>query len=702
MEEGGSEKLSPEEVRQRRLAYFQSLTNKDKPPPVKHDINTSVKHGQLNNKNLPENTTPTEEEQLSVIVQKERQQERSQRDADDGEVPGLKLGTSQEVQGSNEDGYNEAVERLIQLTKQEMAEKYRVRKNEGHSGEPMPLHNSSWNPSQAVIREQANNENQQKRTTMSSFRQFQPQPSNDLHVEDIFSERSNTSRPKQNVTMATSMRESQENDIHLMFQKSVDVNQVDELGLSTHRPDDIHDNKEFYSGRSPRALNESMSEELKYALGEKKYQAFLEKSMKDIDALYGDNMKNKSKGDKFDKGVSKDINVRREQYEKVANSLMGQRYSEADLKSQNDSDRVADRLKGEDNPIEGHRPLLNRPKHEPISIYQNKRGPELEESGNSMMRSKSMEDPHILSSRNFAFSVDEIYSQAYQSHVRSSPIPISSSGGGIGHGHPNHPPGSTGISGVGHGHMIPQGFQPHPELYHSHSYEGPVAQHPYNQYPAEYFVPQCPQGYFVPHSYSSTGGHPAMRTPRMMTQSPSQKGDNPMHLYTYMPQQPHYDDSPGRQMSARNIHSMDPQDVYRFKQQHPQLFPYPPEEHSFDPEMKPHPPSTKMSKNPHHFHPSMARMPHPPDSANLMPGPHGDMAAFQDYLHLMPKGIPYPPPPNDVELQAYFQYLGSQGYPIPFQSVMPPESSREDQGTFVYVIYSFDLLKTKIDACTSI
>jgi hypothetical protein len=70
---------------------------------------------------------------------------------------------------------------------------------------------------------------------------------------------------------------------------------------------------------------------------------------------------------------------------------------------------------------------------------------------------------------------------------------------------------------------------------------------------------------------------------------------------------------------------MDPQDVYRFKQQHPQLFPHPPEEHSFDPEMKPHPPSTKMSKNPHHFHPSMARMPHPPDSANLMPGPHGDM-----------------------------------------------------------------------------
>jgi hypothetical protein len=66
--------------------------------------------------------------------------------------------------------------------------------------------------------------------------------------------------------------------------------------------------------------------------------------------------------------------------------------------------------------------------------------------------------------------------------VRSSPIPFSSSGGGIGHGHPNHPPGSTGISGVGHGHMIPQGFQPHPELYHSHSYEGPVAQHPYNQY----------------------------------------------------------------------------------------------------------------------------------------------------------------------------------------------------------------------------
>jgi len=72
------------------------------------------------------------------------------------------------------------------VRKQEMAEKYRVRKNEGHSGEPMPLHNSSWNPSQAVVREQSNNEIQQKRTTMSSFRQYQPQSSNDLHVEDIF------------------------------------------------------------------------------------------------------------------------------------------------------------------------------------------------------------------------------------------------------------------------------------------------------------------------------------------------------------------------------------------------------------------------------------------------------------------------------------------------------------------------------------
>ncbi|KAJ8299783.1 hypothetical protein KUTeg_023843 [Tegillarca granosa] len=44
---------------------------------------------------------------------------------------------------------------------------------------------------------------------------------------------------------------------------------------------------------------------------------------------------------------------------------------------------------------------------------------------------------------------------------------------------------------------------------------------------------------------------------------------------------------------------------------------------------------------------------------------------FTNYLQQMPKGIPYPPPPENVDLSAYFQYLSTQGYPVPYPRMMP-------------------------------
>ncbi|XP_071120754.1 uncharacterized protein [Mytilus edulis] len=686
MEEAGSENLNPEEVRKRRLAYFQSISDKDKPAVAKVESTPLKGH-------TPQNQIESTEKNIS----KEQVQFTSQNQhrADNGrndDVPKLQL--SHESNGQVGDGYDENVERLLQLTKKEMAEKYTNRKD-SPKGDLTPkqtetihanVSNSGWSSNQLSSKEEYRNPSKHVQNKPSpNLRHFQPQPANDLHVEEIFSERNNSFRPKHNPQMAHSLRESQENGAHI-FQKSMDVNQVEELGLSTHRPEDVQKSKDLHE-RSPRALNESMSEELKYALGEKKYKEFLEKSMKDIDALYGENIKSKTKGGKFEKGGTKDINVRRDQYDKVTNSLMGLQMNETVLTPQNDSSKSKDRL-------------LNRPKNEPVTIYQGKRGFEKEKGvGQNMSRSKSIDESQSgsISSKNFAFSADEIYSQAYQPNaLESVPIPVS---GGLGHGHPVQQQPFSGMSGVGHSHSKPHGFQPHPGLYHSHSYEGPMPQSPYSHYPQEHFTANSPPGYFVQHPYGSPEpyphGHPSMRTPRMMSHSPNQKGDNhipPNSMMSYYPH-PHYDDSPGRQISARNIHSMDPQDIYKFRQQHPQMFPHPPEDYHFDSEMKPHPPSVKQSQSSPYFHPSMVRGQHPPESppsyrpgphgSSQRPGPHGDMSGFQDYLHMMPKGIPYPPPPTDIELQTYFQYVGSQGYPIPYQTVMPPDSPRDDKGTMI-------------------
>ncbi|KAK3102687.1 hypothetical protein FSP39_013151 [Pinctada imbricata] len=39
----------------------------------------------------------------------------------------------------------------------------------------------------------------------------------------------------------------------------------------------------------------------------------------------------------------------------------------------------------------------------------------------------------------------------------------------------------------------------------------------------------------------------------------------------------------------------------------------------------------------------------------------------------MPTGIPYPPPPGNVDLDAYFKYVGSQGYPVPYPVFIPQQ-----------------------------
>lgn len=683
MEEQTSDSLTAEEIRQRRLAYFQSQTGlekavegnqadtKKKQPtvPEKHFDNSKGKRPTVPEKQFDDSKgkRPTVSEK-TIIHRKVPTQELSKRpeemtriDIIKETVPNLKLELDDKKISRNEDGYNEKVEKLIQMTKKEMAEKYST----SSSRESTPKQSSSKTDSQPAQLHQSN---------VIDFREYRPQQSNDLHIENIFSDRNSSSRVRQSTKTLASVKDSHDNGAYSYFLKSVDADQVEELGLSTHRPEDGPGSKE----RSPRALDESMSEDLKYALGERKYKEFLEKSMKDIDALYGDNFKNKTNVDKLEKGGTKDINLRREQYDNVTSTLMSKKINEKEQKANNETNK-----KWEEPITEGNRPLLNRPKYEPSSIYQNKRETEVEENNASRYnRSKSVDEPHILSSRNFAFSADEIYSQAYQPHmIKSTPIQISGSDG-IGHGHPMYhgPISNLARPGhVGYSQPFPHEFPSHPAFFHSHSYDGstPPSQGPY--YSPDYMVPQSSSGYFVSAPYGNQGTYP-IRTPRQVPHSPTSRREHghPLMQHSYS----HFEDAHGRPISARSVHKMDQQDMYRFKQQHPQMFPHPPEEHGYDQEMKPHLPGDKMGNNPPYYNPEM--FPHPPES-QPGPGPHGDMAAFQDYLHMMPKGIPYPPPPNDIELQAYFQFLGSQGYPIPYHTVVPPDSPREDQGKYYHI-----------------
>lgn len=591
MESHGSESLTAEEIRQRRLAYFQSQSSLD------HVT------GQKQSDGLNKEETDIRVKRSSVIdegkIPLKEKPVKNERSSDVRQTkPDLRLDLEEKKKDRNEEGYSEEVEKLIQMTKKEMAGKYSGSTRDSSSRETTPKQ-----PSLSTVegKSAANHSNKPK-----DLRGYRPQPSNDMHVEDIFSGRNNSSS-RQRPGTGASVKESHDNGAYSYFLKSVDGDQVEELGLSTHRPED--GSKE----RSPRALDESMSEELKYALGEKKYKEFLEKSIKDIDALYGDNIKNKTKVDKLEKSATKDINLRREQFDKVTSSLMGRKASEAEMRVNNEIDR-----KRED--TEGNRPLLNRPKHEPSSIYQNKRDAE-ENNLSRYNRSKSMEDAHVLSSRNFAFSADEIYSQAYQPQVINSTSMSISGGEGIGHGHPIYVSSQAGAGHVGQSQPFPRGFQPHPSFFHSHSYDG---SNPHGQYyPPDFMVPQSPSGYFVPHPYGNHGSYP-VRTPRQTAPSASSREHSHPYMQHPHPQHAQYDDAhSGHSFSARNVHKMDQQDIYRFQQQHPQMFPHPPEGHGLDQEFKPHPPAT-MGKSPPCYHPE--KLPHPPESPTR-PGPHGDMAA---------------------------------------------------------------------------
>jgi hypothetical protein len=76
---------------------------------------------------------------------------------------------------------------------------------------------------------------------------------------------------------------------------------------------------------------------------------------------------------------------------------------------------------------------------------------------------------------------------------------------------------------------------------------------------------------------------------------------------------------------------------------------------------------------------------HPPQSMPV-PGPEGE-GSFSSYPPQRHGGIPYPPPPFNVDLASYFSFLAAQGFPVPYPVPVPvqektqPPIDTENKGT---------------------
>lgn len=131
-----------------------------------------------------------------------------------------------------------------------------------------------------------------------------------------------------------------------------------------------------------------------------------------IEQLISEYVLDKSQGRKYSLSDSKE-NVEN----KLTNSFENKVKDSVDSKSVSNQQIIPKLDLEEVNKHEPHRPKLNRPKHEPLSLYQEsvsedvKEAPERINSGDSRLRQSNYEQ--VTVPRNVAFSSDEIYNQAY-------------------------------------------------------------------------------------------------------------------------------------------------------------------------------------------------------------------------------------------------------------------------------------------------
>ncbi|XP_052243148.1 uncharacterized protein LOC127853062 isoform X2 [Dreissena polymorpha] len=293
-------------------------------------------------------------------------------------------------------------------------------------------------------------------------------------VEEIFSSRQ---VPRQSVK-PNKVEESldfSESKKAILEEKNIDMT---ELGLETHRPGiDRVDTMDAVADDIN--LGDAVSKELRLLLGEEKFKEFLMKSKKDIDDLNDRSADNSARSDKTprlfkEKPKQQEMHVNKTKetlgkhtpsqnmknisHTQVKNSqeftprmldgeavqsLLGEyilnknkvvKEVSVDIvnRRKDKPDRIEEKGKRdsgivitaidleEDLKNESLRPKLNRPKHDPLTIYQDKKGSESETNNKQVVKGESKQGlsksyEQVAVSRNVAFSADEIYNQAYGS-----------------------------------------------------------------------------------------------------------------------------------------------------------------------------------------------------------------------------------------------------------------------------------------------
>ena len=246
---------------------------------------------------------------------------RSERESSPDEFMKLREQLQNMKREDDEAGYDAKVERLIQLTKLEIALREKIAEkssaqrdkiSEKSSAQREKISDKSAQKSSVWEKEQENERKRLTRETSQSesnlgkstqkerskkiVKKFDVEhfdaPRKVDQVEEFFVKGRDSGRGGPSRGLTVSVMDSQD-DGSVMFHKSVNFGKAEELGLSTHRGETEREEAVLLSaapGRkgweeSPRALHEFESEEMKQALGERKYQEFLQKSLKEIDSL---------------------------------------------------------------------------------------------------------------------------------------------------------------------------------------------------------------------------------------------------------------------------------------------------------------------------------------------------------------------------------------------------------------------------------
>ena len=376
-----------------------------------------------------------------------------------------------------EDGYNETVERLIKATKDELL---------GHK-----VQDDIWSGFRAQQKGYNHHNSEEGHKFQDSSKQqkkdqentLQKIPLNSTHEQRKPSIQDYTAQTTQhtenideifhgavNLQIGNVSREHGSNKL----EKSQDLS---ELGLSTHRPDSSKVEDTISVETHGVKLHESLSNELRHALGEEKFKEFIEKSKKDIDVLQQERYSARSeKENRLDErriSASKQRekeNMQSTEVEQTSSLAKEEKRSATTNKSEeftprNDGDAVHNligehilkktdqRQKLTSNPAykkkttetneksdphnkenisqrkvpelnltsvsDSPRPMLNRPKHEPHNIYQDRsnkqasKKPEITDRVEETTQVSAKNYEQVTVSRNIVFSADEIYFQAY-------------------------------------------------------------------------------------------------------------------------------------------------------------------------------------------------------------------------------------------------------------------------------------------------